>query len=242
MQDLPGAAGRGTEAPARLAANLRRIRERIDSAAARVGRPAGQVRLVAVTKSVGAPIVEALLALGVADIGESRVQDAHRKASDVRRPARWHLIGHLQTNKVKKALDIFQVIHSVDSLRLARAVDSEAGRRGMRVPVFFEVNVSGEATKGGFAPDALREAFPALLEFSALEPLGLMTMAPLAPESEASRAPFRALRELRDSLTSFAPLAELSMGMSQDFEVAVEEGATCVRIGTALFEGPEGAV
>ncbi|MBI1852607.1 MAG: YggS family pyridoxal phosphate-dependent enzyme [Planctomycetes bacterium] len=219
-----------------MAGRLRSVRERIDAAAARAGRARGSARLLAVTKTVDAPMIDALAGLGVADVGENRVLDALRKSSEVRSPLRWHLIGHLQTNKVKKALDLITTIHSIDSLRLARAVAHEANGRGLRIPVFFEVNVSGEATKGGFTPDSLRTEFPDLVALPAIEPRGLMTMAPLGREAEASRPVFRALRELRDALARVTPLPELSMGMSGDFEVAVEEGSTCVRVGTALFE------
>jgi PLP dependent protein len=242
MQDLPHARVPGPKADAGLALRLAAVRERIAAAAARAGRPASAVHLLAVTKTVDARAVEALASLGIEDVGENRVLDALRKAGDVRAEVRarirWHLIGHLQTNKVKKALELFASIHSIDSTRLARAVHEEAIARGRRLPVHFEVNVSGEASKGGFAPDELRAALPELLALSGLEVRGLMTMAPISDDPESSRPVFRALRELRDSLGGASALPALSMGMSGDFEVAVEEGSTCVRVGTALFGDP----
>ncbi len=240
MQNLPNSAAWDGAAIERLSVNLRRILERLEAASARAHRPAGSVRLLAVTKSADAGMVEALARLGVADVGENRVKDAIEKAAAVRERVRWHLIGHLQTNKVRKALGLFEVIHSIDSVHLARAVDVEALARGVEPSVMLEVNMSGEASKGGFSPDALRERLPSLLSsLRAIRPIGLMTMAKVSEDPEASRPVFRALRELRDSLAGIAPLPELSMGMTQDYGVAVEEGATWVRIGSALYEGIE---
>jgi pyridoxal phosphate enzyme (YggS family) len=239
MQDLPSAGAPGTSVRARLAANLKAVRDRIEAAAARSHRAPGSARLLVVTKTVGAAIIDEMAALGVADIGENRVQDAVEKALRVRSRVRWHLIGHLQTNKAKKALGLFSTVHSVDSLRVAQALSAQATARARAtpLPIFLEVNVSGEKSKGGFTPEAVREALPQIVALPSIAVTGLMTMPPIAEDPEASRPFFRALRELRDSLSGIAPLPELSMGMTQDFEVAVEEGATWVRVGTALYEG-----
>lgn len=223
-----------------LSANVERVRERIAAAAGRSGRPPGAVRLVAVTKSVGAAVAAELVRLGVGDLGENRVDALARKqealAAEGLRP-RWHMIGHLQRNKVKPFLATGALLHSMDGDRLADAL-AERAPGGAPLPVLLEVNVSGEASKGGFPPDAVAPALERLEAAGRLAPRGLMTMAPISEDPEAARPLFRALRELRDRLRArHADLAELSMGMSQDYEVAVEEGATLVRVGTALFEG-----
>jgi len=226
-----------------ISRNLGTIREEIRAAAVSARRDPASVRLVAVTKSVSAAAAGILVKLGVRDIGENRVQDALSKAKEI--PAKpdltWHMIGHLQRNKVKKALGLFRWIHSVDSIRLAEEIDKQAAVKRLAVPVFLEVNVSGEETKFGFRPEEIKEALAEMARFRCLEVKGLMTMAPLASSSEASRPFFRALRELKDELNRSRVypnvLEELSMGMSQDFTVAVEEGATMIRLGTVLFKG-----
>lgn len=227
--------------------NLDSVRVRIAAAAHRAGRPPESVRLVAVTKTVGTDEVRALYDLGVRDFGENRVQEALRKVEACRDlSADWHLIGRLQTNKINKALGPFRLIHSLDSLHLAEALDRRAGIRrapsdGAPAPVdvLLEVNVSGEASKGGFAPEQLRPALRALAPLRGLRVLGLMTMAPLVEDPEQTRPVFRQLRHLRDTLGPDSPpnvaLRHLSMGMTQDFEVAIEEGADLIRVGTALF-------
>jgi pyridoxal phosphate enzyme (YggS family) len=201
------------------------------------GRRAEDVSIVAVTKHVGVPEVTSALSAGIRDFGENRVQEFEGKFG-LFPDARWHFIGHLQTNKVKDVVGKAHLIHSIDSIKLLRFVDRKAAELGIVQPVLLEVNVSGEASKGGFDPRAVSEA---LDESSAMEGVrirGLMTMAPFA-RPEDVRWVFRELRELRDSLGAIAPdgveLEELSMGMTNDFRVAIEEGATIVRIGTAIF-------
>jgi pyridoxal phosphate enzyme (YggS family) len=215
---------------------IEETRRRIAAACARAGRDPSGVRLVAVTKTVGAGVFPQLLAAGVPDVGENRVQDALAKAAGAPPGLRWHLIGHLQTNKARRAVTLFRTIHSVDSLRLAAVLQEEAVRAKVDLDAFVEIN-SGESQKSGIpAPDA-EDFLAAASAFDRLRWVGLMTMAPLAPDPEASRPFFRALRQLRDRLRArVSTLEGLSMGMTQDFEVAVEEGATHVRVGRALFE------
>ena len=209
--------------------NLEQVRSRIAAAAKRAGRDPAGVRLIAVTKGVAAPYIEEATACGIQDVGENRVQEAQEKQSAVGRKIRWHLIGHLQRNKVKQALELFDLIHSVDSLELVAALD----RIERKVPVMVQVNVSGEATKHGCSPDETAKLVEAVQASDNLECQGLMMMAPYSDDPESARPFFRRLRELADRMK----LKELSMGMSSDFEVAVEEGATMVRIGTAIFGG-----
>ncbi|MCX7022711.1 MAG: YggS family pyridoxal phosphate-dependent enzyme, partial [bacterium] len=200
--------------------------------------PAG-VRLVAATKYVGAEALPLLARAGVRVIGENRVQDALNKFAAVGDCGlEWHFIGTLQKNKINKVLSRFALIHSVDSAELAGAVSERS--TGGPTPVLFEVNVAGEATKHGFDADSLTESFPALLSLPGIAPRGLMTMAPLEAEPGDTRPVFRALKELRDDLArrhGLGSFTELSMGMTNDFEVAVEEGATLVRVGSALYRG-----
>ena len=231
----------------RLRANRVSILSRVVAAARRAGRDPGAVTLVAVTKSVGPEVTRALAtATDARDLGENRVAAALEKKGalgDLVPPVRWHLIGHLQTNKAKKAVESFDVIHSVDSSRLAAAVDQAAAASGRSsVDILIQVNVSGESTKSGFTPEALPDALDGVLALPRLRALGLMTMAPLDADPEASRPHFRALREIaeRESRRRGLPPLALSMGMTQDYEVAVEEGATHLRVGTALFEGVGG--
>ncbi len=213
----------------KLSDNLASVHFRVEAACVRSGRAPSDVTLIAVTKTVGSEEVRALHALGVSDFGENRVQDGLPKALEIPE-ARWHFIGSLQRNKVRKALSGFSVIHSVDSAELAEQVARVAAETAWRGEVLVEVNVAGEGQKGGI-PLAETEGFVRGLQ--GLKVSGLMTMAPLDADPEKARPAFRKLRELRDALG----LRHLSMGMSQDFEVAVEEGATMVRVGTALFEG-----
>lgn len=221
-------------------ANLQRVEERIAAACARAGRQRSDITLVAVTKSVGPEVAALLLELRVFDIGESRPQALWAKAASLPPSVRLHLVGHLQRNKVERTLPLVKLIHSADSLRLLDAIESEAERLDRTADVLVEVNVSGEAAKGGFAAGEL----PAVAERASLlqhvRVRGLMTMAPLSDNPELARPTFAGLRELRDQLgrefVSPHRLEHLSMGMTGDFEVAIEEGATLVRIGTALFE------
>jgi pyridoxal phosphate enzyme (YggS family) len=236
----------GTVPPEKLARNLATVRERIKAALAKAGRPADSAKLVAVTKYVDAETVRALSQLGVACVCEARVQDAQKKVALLQPPKfNWHLIGHLQTNKAPEAVRLFQMVHSVDSLRVAEALDKE--RRKIQgapaLPCLLEVNVAGEESKFGLQPEieTLKNLLEACKGLSGLRIAGLMTMAPYSenPE-ETSRPVFKQLRQLRESLNALncysQPLTELSMGMTQDYEIAIEEGATLVRVGSALFE------
>jgi pyridoxal phosphate enzyme (YggS family) len=216
-------------------------------AARRAGRNPEEITLVAVTKTIEPAVIKEVIALGVRDLGENRVQEAEGKAP-LLPEVTWHMIGHLQRNKVKKALLVFDMIHSLDSLRLAQEIDRRASRIGARVPVLLEVNLSGEATKYGFrmAPrvtqggekEALFSYVEKILRLPCLEVKGLMTMAPLVAQPEEARPYFQRLRGLREELRERFPQAsweDLSMGMTDDFEVGIEEGATMVRIGRAIF-------
>ncbi len=228
--------------------NLARVRERIAAAARRAGRMPDEVTLVAVTKTYPAQAVAAAYRAGLRDFGENRAEEASVKIPAVQalipspEGLRWHMVGHLQRRKARLAVSLFDIIHSVDSLRLAQRVNRDAGERGVVMPVLLEVNVSGEASKYGFDMSA-RASFIAdvegILALPHVRPCGLMTMAPIVPDPEQARPVFGALRALRDELRQRFPQAEwreLSMGMTDDFEVAVEEGATLVRIGRAIFE------
>lgn len=222
-------------AQAPLAARVDAIRERIARACERCGRSPADVRLVAVTKTHPVTSIVEAYGAGIRDFGENRVQEAAAKIPVLRvrcAGATWHLIGNLQTNKVRAALRLFDILHSVDSIRLAEAIDARADRR---VPVLIEVNVAGEASKHGVSPDVAGPLAEAVGKLANLEPIGLMTVAPVADDPEDVRPVFRRLRELRDALG----LRELSMGMTDDFEVAIEEGATIVRIGRAIFGARE---
>jgi pyridoxal phosphate enzyme (YggS family) len=209
--------------PSRLRENVDRVRRRIAEACARVGRDSSQVTLIAVTKSAPAELIPGLLDLGIRDIGENRPAEALARVGALT-GFRRHMIGHLQTNKLEKALAWADVIHSVDRPSLLEAL----AKRNKRPPVFVQINISGEASKGGYRPEAAEAAVAEARR--SMEVLGLMTM---APEGADARPHFRALRELAERIG----LRGLSMGMSQDFEAAVEEGATHVRVGTAIFEG-----
>ncbi len=217
--------------------NLAAVHERIAAATARAGRAPGSVELIAVTKTFPAEVVRAAWEAGQSLFGENRVQEAAAKIPDLPGGARWHLIGHLQKNKVRRALPLFELLHSIDSRDLAEAVDRIAAEEGLFPRVLLEVNVAGEASKFGFAPDALERELDALLALPRLQIEGLMTIAPFADDPELARPHFRALRALRDRLAARTglPFGTLSMGMSGDFEIAVEEGATLVRVGSAIF-------
>jgi pyridoxal phosphate enzyme (YggS family) len=227
----------------RIAENLQQVRQRIADAAARAGRPATDVRLLAVTKYVGPPLIRALVEAGCSELGESRPQQLWERAGVPLAPSpiHWHLIGHLQRNKVRRTLPLVAMIHSADSPRLVAELDAAAGELGRRVPILLEVNISNEAAKHGFAADAVEPFLQQCDAYRNLEIRGLMGMAGLEGTLDDARREFAALRRLRDRLRANCPdsvvLAELSMGMSGDYEVAIEEGATIVRVGSALFEG-----
>ncbi len=226
-----------------LRRNLEEVRGRIRAACARVRRDPDEVRLVAVTKSVEAEVIRALVRLGVSDLGENRVQAAAPKVEPFQRDATWHLIGHLQGNKARRALGLFAWIHSVDSLALLDRIDRLAAELGQRPKVLLQLDLSGEGTKSGASAEELSALAARAASARALEAVGLMTMGPLSSDPEDSRPCFRRLRELRDDLRQNGLVAEtfhhLSMGMTDDFEIAVEEGATLVRVGRALFRGLE---
>ena len=221
--------------------NLERVRARMAAASRSDGRDPAGVRLICVTK--GVPVGRILQAAsgGIREIGENRVQEAQAKQSEIGIDLRWHLIGRLQRNKAKLVAELFDVIHSVDSLELIEALERQAAlqqvSRGRKLELLLQVNVSGEVTKGGCRPDQAEGLADALMRSEHLKWSGLMTMAPFADNPEGARPFFRQLRQLRDQLQDrmrVSPL-DLSMGMSQDFEVAIQEGATMVRIGTAIF-------
>lgn len=221
--------------------NLKIICSRIDRAANRAGRDLESVKLVAVTKYAESAWVQALFDLGHRDFGESRPQQLARRADEFPAEIRWHLIGHLQRNKVDLVLPKTTRIHSVDSLRLLKRISESSVKAGRQQSVLLEVNVSGEAAKDGLSPAELCEQWQPFCELPGVKIDGLMTMAPRTDDPESARVFFRALRELRDKLVESSRveqlLPELSMGMSGDFEVAIEEGATLVRVGSSLYEG-----
>jgi pyridoxal phosphate enzyme (YggS family) len=213
------------------------VREKIAQAAAKAARQADDVELVAVSKTHPPESIAEALEAGQSLFGESRVQEARVKIPLLPGRARWHFIGHLQKNKIRHALPLFDLFHGIDSLALARDLNRIADEAGAHPRILIEVNVAGEASKFGFKPDALRAQLEELLALERLQIDGLMAIAPVAPEAEASRPHFAALRELRDALEreSRVSFPQLSMGMSGDYAVAVEEGATLVRVGTAIF-------
>lgn len=216
-----------------IRANLERVRERVARAAERAGRRAEDVLLVGVSKTVDVARIRAAIAAGLGALGENRVQEARDKITELGRTVRWHLVGHLQTNKVRDALELFDVIHSVDRIDLARELDRRARAKGHTIDAFVQVNVGGELSKGGWPPEAVETAVGAISALAGLKLRGLMTIPPAVERAEDARAWFRTLRKLAER----HGLPELSMGMSADFEVAIEEGATMVRVGTAIF-GP----
>ena len=221
-----------------LASNLASVRDRIAAAERRSGRETGSVTLIGVVKTLPAQTLAAAVALGLRDLGENRVQEAESHQRSVpRTAARWHMIGHLQRNKAGRALEMFDVFHCLDDLDLANALAERAARSGRRVKALLEVNVSGESTKFGVSPEGAAQLAEQVEQLAALELDGLMTVGAPVERSEQARAGFARLRELRDAIARrlVRPLPELSMGMSGDYEVAVEEGATMVRVGTALF-------
>ena len=220
-----------------IAENLERVREQIAQATGKAGRSIDDVELVAISKTHDAVKVREAIEAEQRLFGESRVQEARVKIPELPSNLRWHFVGHLQKNKIRHALPLFELIHSVDSLALAQDINRIAEEDGLHPRVLLEVNVAGEGSKFGFTPEKLRKDLENLLALPRLSILGLMTIPPIADEAEASRKYFVELRELRDRLqTEFhVDLAQLSMGMTQDFAIAVEEGATLVRVGTAIF-------
>ncbi len=220
-----------------IAENLGEIRERMAAACGRAGRDPSAVELIAVSKTFPADAVREASAAGQKVFGESRLQEALPKIEALPGSLCWHFIGRVQRNKVRRILPMFDVVHAVDSLRLALYADEIAAELGLFPKVFLQVNVAGEASKGGFEPDALQAEFDRLLALERLEVIGLMCIPPAGPDAESARPWFAALRDLRDRLAAAAgvPIPCLSMGMSGDFEVAIEEGATHVRVGSSIF-------
>jgi len=214
-----------------IGANIEEVKERIIKACQQVGRSPNEVTVVAVTKTVEPSAIKVAYELGIRHFGENRVQEAVEKIgqlSGLKPHPTWHMVGHLQTNKAKVAVEIFDIIHSVDSIRLAEAISQ---RTQGTLPILLEVNVSGEASKSGFSLTEIEPALEAISRLPGLEVRGLMTIAPMVADAEQVRLVFRKLRLLRDSFG----LKHLSMGMTDDFEVAIEEGSTMVRIGRAIF-------
>jgi pyridoxal phosphate enzyme (YggS family) len=224
-----------------LAERLAAIRARITAATERCGRPADEVKLIAISKTHPASVIKRVVEFGAADIGENRVQEAEDKITEVGRDAAcWHLVGHLQANKARRAVNLFDVIHSLDSLDLAQRLDRlchEEGRERLRV--LIQVDLGHEETKSGIDESELSHLVDGIGPLSRLELAGLMTLPPFFDDPEQSRPYFRRLRELRDELAGRGAFGgakgELSMGMTNDFEVAIEEGSTMVRVGTAIF-------
>jgi pyridoxal phosphate enzyme (YggS family) len=220
-----------------IAENLGRVREQITQAAAKAGRAVNEIELVAITKTHPTEKVREAVEAGHTVFGESRVQEARAKIPELPSNLRWHFVGHLQKNKIRHALPLFELFHGVDSLALAQEMNRIAAEDGERPRLLLEVNVAGEGSKFGFKAETLRAEIGSLLALSRLSIEGLMCIPPLAEEAEGSRKFFVQLRELRDSLEKEFDVnfPHLSMGMTQDFWIAVEEGATLVRVGTAIF-------
>ena len=220
-----------------IAENLEFIRQRITAAAERNGRSAKEVKLVAVSKTYPPEVIREAVEAGQQCFGENRVQDALPKIDALPPDLEWHLIGHLQTNKVRKVIGRFALFHGVDNTALALQMNRIAGEFGVTASILLEVNVSGEESKFGFTPSALPTALEELLPLPHLRVEGLMTMAPFSENPDSARPVFAELRKLRDALSAASrhPLKELSMGMSGDFEQGIAEGATIVRIGSAIF-------
>jgi pyridoxal phosphate enzyme (YggS family) len=214
-----------------IEANIRDVQRRIVRACERSRRSPDEITLVAVTKGFETPAIKAAFDLGITNFGENRVKEAEGKIAqltELRQAITWHMVGHLQSNKAKLAVELFDIIHSIDSVRLAMILNRLAEKQ---LPVLLEVNVSGESTKAGLSPGEVEAAVKEIRQLTNLKLLGLMTVAPWVSEPEEVRPVFRKLRELRDALG----LKHLSMGMTDDFEVAIEEGATMLRIGRAIF-------
>jgi pyridoxal phosphate enzyme (YggS family) len=219
--------------------NISRVQERIENSARKAGRDASEILLVAVTKTHPVEAVNEAVRAGLSHFGENRIQEASEKIPLVGTAVHWHLLGHLQRNKVKKALSLFEMIHSLDSLRLASELNDRAVQEGRTISCLAEVNTSGEDSKYGIGPEQAIEFCHELADFPGIDLQGLMTIGPFTGEPEDARPCFKMLRMLRDKIIDGGLTADgfkhLSMGMTSDFEIAVEEGATIVRIGSAIF-------
>ncbi len=225
-----------------LANNIARVQARIAQAAKRADRRSDEVTLVAVSKTKPVELIKMAFALGLHNFGENRVQDALPKIAEFRHegltPVTWHMIGHLQRNKVNKVIGSFDTIQSVDDVQLAQALNRHAAELELRVPILLQINISGEASKEGIAPEETFAIARQIVALPQLDVQGLMTIAPLVTDAEEVRPVFRRLRQLRDQLRQEVPQSawhHLSMGMTDDYEIAIEEGATIVRVGRAIF-------
>lgn len=221
-----------------ISSRVAEVRDRIAAASARAGRDAAEVTIIAVTKTHPASAVEAVRGAGIRDVGENRVQEMEAKVASVGKlDLRWHLIGHLQRNKVKKAIELADFIHSIDSVRLAKRLSEDAGDKGTTLEALIQVNVAEEGSKGGLAPAAALDEIAEICSLPGLRITGLMSMAPFVEDEGVVRSAFAATRRIRDDAASLPGFEarHLSMGMSGDFEVAVEEGSTLVRLGTVLL-------
>lgn len=215
-----------------IAANIKNIRDRVSSSCARAGRDCRSVKIIAVTKTASIEQIKDAVSEGINDFGENRVQQAVNKIDSLKDfNIRWHMIGHLQSNKVKQSLELFHLIHSLDSISLAGEIDKRAKEKGLLINALIEVNVSGEAAKYGVKINDVSKLHSQIKEFESLKVIGLMTMPPFSVNAQDSRIYFRKLKEIADE----EKLEQLSMGTSQDFEVAIEEGATIIRIGREIF-------
>lgn len=222
-----------------IKARLDALQERVAAAASRATRNPEEITLVAVAKTFPVPLIEEAISLGVKHVGENKVQEASPKFDAIGRKVTWHMVGHLQTNKVKRALEIFDLIQSIDSVRLAQTVNDRAASMGRIIDVLLEVNTSGEQSKYGFGPEEVEAGAREISRFKNLRIKGLMTVGPLVERAEDARKAFVLLRNLRDRISALnlegVEMTALSMGMSGDFEIAIEEGATMIRVGTAIF-------
>ena len=227
----------------RIRERLIEVKRRMAEAAIRAGRDPQAVELVAVSKTVGIPLIREGIEAGIAILGENRVQEAEGKIFELGRPVKWHLVGHLQSNKAKLAVSLFDLIHSLDSLHLAEAIQRHAVAQGKTIPVLVEVNLAQEGSKAGVSVKEVPHLLRSVSLMSRLRVLGLMAVPPFLEEADQVRAYFRRLRQLAEEIAAMRidniEMIHLSMGMSHDFETAIEEGATLVRIGTAIF-GPRG--
>jgi len=219
-----------------VAGNVERVRERVAAACQRAGRDSAGVTLVGVTKTFGPEMVDEVVAAGVEDVGENRIQEFLAKSPEVERPCRWHLVGPLQRNKATKAIGRFHLVQSIDRVAIAQTLDRLGEERGLVTRALLQVNTSGEPSKHGVGPNEAAAALDEIAVLAHIEIAGLMTIGPLSSDPEDTRRSFRLLFELRERLrgTSGLDLTELSMGMSGDFEMAIEEGATIIRLGTVI--------
>ena len=227
-----------------LTDNLERIHERIAAAAERASRSIDEILLLAVSKTFSSEVVQEAVDAGLDTFGENRVQEAITKIPALSSQLKWHLIGHLQKNKIRKALPLFDLIHTVDSLEVATQINRVAAEEGLHPRVLLQINIADDSAKFGFSETAISENFEALLELDRLQIEGVMTIPAFDPDPEKTRPAFAALRELKTELSEkfHCPLPSVSMGMSHDFEVAIEEGATIIRVGSALFGKRSGKI